>query len=75
MEGNRTHLKPPTLCEKKVQAQVFFFFVKFQYKFSSDLNNIKIFRTKLSLNASKLMSFDYNQIKGDNEMLKYFPCT
>lgn len=44
------------------------FLVKFQ--FSSEKTP---FRTKLSLNASKLMSFSFNQIKGDNEMLKSFP--
>ena len=44
------------------------FLVKFQ--FSSEKTP---FGTKLSLNASKLMSFGFNQIKGDNEMLKSFP--
>ena len=33
MEGDRTHLKPPTLCVKKVPPQVLFFFCKIPIQF------------------------------------------
>ena len=58
MEGDRApaHLETSTVRVKKVQAQVLFF-VKFQFSLQKTP-----FGTKLSLNASKLMPFDFNQI-------------
>ena len=66
MEGDRTHLKPPTLRVKRFQHKYFSCQIPIQLRENS-------IRDKLSLNASKLMSFGFNQIKGDNKMLKSFP--
>ena len=62
MEGDRTHLEPPTLRVKKVQAQVLFL----SNSNSAQRKHLVFLNTKLSLNAFKLMSFGFNQIKGEN---------
>ena len=67
MKGNRTHLEPKhSVSNKSPSTRTSF--LKFQ--FSSQKTP---FGTKMSLNTSKLIS--YNEIKGDNEMLKSFPFT